>query len=163
MFKKMINAFRGDKHPEGTVNTLHTSNSPMASSAPDLHDIEKYRNNLKTINYQDLLDFIVQDEIYKIDHDKVEPSNPIVVDQISQEEYNLIEDNDDHYPLSIEEEYKFVLVKKAKPKPTLVMPTKILQQHKVIKNSITVLKIECIDFRSHQRTFFHSYRDDKRA
>lgn len=53
----------------------------------------------------------------------------MLIDQVNQEEYDIIDTHeDDHYPISIEEEYRFVLVKKAKPKPTLVMPTKILKQ-----------------------------------
>lgn len=74
--------------------------------------------------------FIVQEEIYKIDRDQAESGKkPIVIDQNEQSDYALIEDHDDdHYPITVEEEYRFVLVKKAKPKPTLVMPTKILRQ-----------------------------------
>ncbi len=125
MFQKMITALRGGQRP-AQINDERA----RRSDALDTQDIEKYKNNLKTINYQDLLNFIVQEEIYKIDHDKPNVnSNPLVIDQDDHNDYTLIEDNeDDHYPITVEEEYRFVLVKKAKPKPTLVMPTKILKQ-----------------------------------
>lgn len=120
-----MNALSGGKRQGQTNAQRH-----QRSDALDLHDREKYKNNLKTINYQDLLDFIVQEEIYKIDRDQAESGKkPIVIDQNEQSDYALIEDHDDdHYPITVEEEYRFVLVKKAKPKPTLVMPTKILRQ-----------------------------------
>jgi hypothetical protein len=124
MFKKMMHAFNSNHrqkqaapHDDQLYRTL------------DKQDIEKYKHNLKTINYHDLLDFIVQEEIYKIDHGKLDANHPIVIDHRGEEEYGIIEDHEaDHFPITIEEEYRFVLVKKAKPKPTLVMPTKILKQ-----------------------------------
>ena len=39
-----------------------------------------------------------------------------------------IEDDEEEIQIEFEEEYKFILVKKARPNPTVVMPTKLLKQ-----------------------------------
>ena len=124
MFQRMLNLLSGDKRQQQM-----TDDGDQHRHGLDTHDVTKYKNNLKVINYQDLLNFITQEEIYKIDNDKLASTNSRDVHQKPQESRGFLQEyEEDPFPLSIEEEYRFVLVKKAKPKPTLVMPTKILKQ-----------------------------------
>ena len=124
MFQRMLNLLSGDKRQQQT-----TDDGDQHRHGLDTHDVTKYKNNLKVINYQDLLNFITQEEIYKIDNDKSASTVSRDVNQNLQEPRGFLQEyEEDDFPLSVEEEYRFILVKKAKPKPTLVMPTKILKQ-----------------------------------
>ena len=94
---------------------------------------EKYKKNLTTMTYSDLIDLIYHEENnpYKAHPDSEEKTTHHVLPKYHQAEYDeyaINEIEDDFYPFRVEEEYSFVLVKKAKPKPTLVMPTKLLRQ-----------------------------------
>ena len=129
MVNLIMNFFRKKERPQ---------QEDMAESATtDISHLymntEKYKKNLTTMNYSDLIDLIHHEESnpYKAHPGKEARVKHHISPQYNQPEYDeyiLNENEDDNYPYNIEEEYSFVLVKKAKPQPTLVMPTKLLQQ-----------------------------------
>lgn len=129
MANRIMNFFRKKNAPQ--------QDSTAENTTVDISHLymntEKYKKNLTTMNYSDLIDLIHHEESnpYKA-HPGQEGRGkhhvPPSYHRPEYDEYIINENEDDNYPFSIEEEYSFVLVKKAKPQPTLVMPTKLLQQ-----------------------------------
>ena len=96
-------------------------------------DIEKLKSNLTTIDYETFINLIYQEDVSHHDNSTHKMLNAPKDNRTKSKDLNRIsefriEDDEEEIQIEFEEEYKFILVKKARPNPTVVMPTKLLKQ-----------------------------------
>ena len=96
-------------------------------------DIEKLRSNLTTIDYETFLNLIYQEDISHHDNSTHKMLNAPKDHHTQSKDVNVLgefrlEEDEEEVQIEFEDEYQFILVKKARPNPTVAMPTKLLKQ-----------------------------------